>query len=213
MNADASVIDEPQFEAPSSFERNPRAKFEWRDYERARLHRTSSSPMSGIGTQELLTTSSLIGGSFAPSLSASAATALRALYVSARFDFSAKLCQRLGELLNLQAGWDGENAAPPKPEVLANVVSVLVFLKATLPNFREPFLAPTLIGFAQLEWRKDQRSLDVELTSNGWSIVGSERATCGGRLYHEADCARTDINTLVLAYKWLDGTELLWPIP
>ncbi len=211
MNAGATM-GESQFEALTGCEGNPRVKLESRDYERARLHRTSSSFVSGFGTQEFLATSPRSGGSFAPSLSASAFAALRVLYSSARFDFSAKLCQRLGELLNLQPGWDGEDSVAPRPEVLANVVSVLVFLKATLPNFREPFLTPTIGGFAQLEWRKEQRSLDIELTADGWSIVGSESTTSRGRLYHEAQCARTDIDILTLAYKWLEGAELLWPM-
>jgi len=206
-------MEESRFEALGGFERSHRVKFESRDYERARLHRTSSPLVSSFGTQEFLTTSPRTGGSFAPSLSASATAALRSLYASARFDFSPKLCQRLGELLNLQPGWDGEDAAPPKPEVLANIVSVLVFCKAILPNFREPFLAPTIGGFAQLEWCKDQRSLDVELTADGWSIVGSDSSSSGGRSYYEAGCVRTHVGTLILAYKWLDGTELLWPIP
>jgi hypothetical protein len=211
MNA-GTFVEDASFEARQAFERTSCVNNESRDYERARLHCASTSFRGGLETQEFLFTPQDIAGSFNPSLSASAFAALRSLYASSRFDFSTKLCQRFGELLNLQPRWDGENAVAPKPEVLANVVSVLVFLKATLLNFREPFLTPTIDGFAQLEWRKEQRSLDIELTADGWSIVGSEITAGGGRLYHDAQCTRTDIDTLTLAYKWLDGAELLWPM-
>ena len=137
---------------------------------------------------------------------------LRSLYASERFGLSEKLCHRLVELLSLQPGWDGQSALPPKAEALANVVSLLVFLNATLPQFREPFLVPTIGGFAQLEWHNEQRTLELESTPDGWSIVGSEYSSQREQVYYEAESTRAEIEKLIPAYRWFEGAELLWPI-
>jgi hypothetical protein len=137
---------------------------------------------------------------------------LRSLYVSGRLGLSSKMCQRLVELLALQRGWDGGMAMPFKPEEAAHTVSLLIMLNSTLPRFNEPFLAPTIAGFAQLEWHNKQRTLEFEGTSDAWSIVGSETKMRGERVYHQADVSRSDIEELVAAYRWFDGAELLWPI-
>ena len=87
---------------------------------------------------------------------------------------SEKFCRRLVELLTLHWGWDGENASPPKPEVLARMVGIILLLKRDAAVFVEPFLTPTIGGYAQLEWHDDSRTLDIEATAEGWAIVGSE---------------------------------------
>ena len=85
-------------------------------------------------------------------------------------------------------------------------------LRTTLPEFQEPFLVPTIGGFAQLEWHSGRRSLEFEGTESGWSIVGSEATTRGGRAYHEAEAARFEVEKLIACYRWFQGAELLWPI-
>jgi len=138
--------------------------------------------------------------------------ALRSLLISKRVGLSAKLCQRLAELLALQPGWDGESAKPPRPEVLAHVVGLLAFMNMTFLSFREPFLTPTIDGFAQLEWHNGQRTLEFEAIPNGWSIVGTQTMARSGKAYHEAEAARFEIERLMAAYRWFEGAELLWPI-
>jgi len=137
---------------------------------------------------------------------------LRSLYVSERLGLSNKMCQRLVELLGLQRGWDGENAKPLRPEEMAHTVGLLIILNSTFRRFCEPFLAPTIGGFAQLEWHNERRTLEFEGTPTGWSIVGSEMTSRGEKAYHEADVSRSKIDELVAAYRWFEGTELIWPI-
>jgi hypothetical protein len=140
------------------------------------------------------------------------AEGLHRLYVSEQFALSPSLLQRLAELLTLKPGWDGERAIPPKPEVLAHIVGLLTLMKAAVPAFQEPFLAPTIDGFAQLEWTDGRRLLEFEATATGWSILGSETTVRGEQAYHEADTARFEVESLLTAYRWFQGTELLWPI-
>ncbi|MCI0535682.1 MAG: hypothetical protein L0Z50_10690 [Verrucomicrobiales bacterium] len=95
---------------------------------------------------------------------------------------------------------------------MANSVGLLVLMIAVLPKFREPFLAPTLAGFAQMEWHNGRRTLEFEVTSNGWSIVGAETTSTGEKVYYDADAARIEVEKLIAAYRWFEGAELLWPI-
>ena len=116
------------------------------------------------------------------------------------------------ELSALKPGWDSGNAIPPRPDVLANTIGMILVLQATLPEFEEPFLAPTVGGFTQLEWYGRDRALELEATADGWSVVGSQTTSHGERVYHEADTARFDLDKLFAAYRWFAGLELLWPI-
>ena len=137
---------------------------------------------------------------------------LRFLYNSERFGLSEKFRQRLVELLTLQAGWDGENAEPPKPEVLARVVGITLLLKRETAVFVEPFLTPTVGGYAQLEWHDYSRTLDIEATAQGWAIVGSEAQVGGPRLYYEADATAREAYKLIDAYCWFAERRLTWPM-
>jgi hypothetical protein len=116
------------------------------------------------------------------------------------------------ELSALEPGWDGDNAVPVRPEILANTIGLVLLLQAALPEFEEPFVAPTINGFTQLEWHAKRRILEFEATASGWSIVGSETTPRGERVYHEADTTRLDVDKLVAAFRWFAGLELLWPI-
>jgi hypothetical protein len=137
---------------------------------------------------------------------------LRVLYLNETFNLSASLHHRVAEFLGLKSGWDGENAKPLKPEVLAGAIGLLVFLKTSLHLFTEPFLAPTIDGFIVMEWHNDKRTLEFEATEAGWSIVGSQDSSNGEKIYHVADVDRGEITKLTAAFGWFDGTELLWPI-
>ena len=214
MNTAASEVEENSFEPFTARERSARIPNSAGSLERLRMPSRlmqafpsdpsiQSPPDFYLPRQEAVGLSSSTPG---------IADELRALYASKRFGLSAKMCQRMVELLSLQPGWDGESALPPKAEVLASTVSLLVFLNAALPKFREPFLAPTIGGFTQLEWHGQKRTLELEAKTDGWSIVGSELSTQRQRIYHEAESARSEIEKLIPAYQWFEGVELLWPI-
>jgi hypothetical protein len=137
---------------------------------------------------------------------------LRFLYKSDRFGLSEKFCHRLVELLTLDSGWDGENARPPKPEVLARMVGIVLLLKREAAVFVEPFLTPTIGGYAQLEWHDHNRALDIEATAQGWAIVGSETGAEGPRVYYEADATPREAYKLIDAYCWFAERRLTWPV-
>ena len=149
--------------------------------------------------------------SISPSISFS--ETLRSLYLRENFNLSPKLHQRVAELLALESGWDGENAMPLRPEALANAIALLIFMKASLPSFKEPFIAPTIDGYLQFEWHSGTKTLEFEATPNGWSIVGTHKTTNGEKIYHLADATRSHIEKLTAAFGWFNGSELLWSIP
>jgi hypothetical protein len=138
--------------------------------------------------------------------------ALHSSFASEPLLVSAKLWQRLIELQDLRAGWDGESAKPPRPEVLARIFGLLGVMKGSAPGFREPFLAPTIHGFAQLEWHRERRTLEFEATANGWAMVGTETTARGEKVYHDAEAGGSEIGKLIAAYRWFAGEELLWPV-
>jgi hypothetical protein len=125
---------------------------------------------------------------------------------------SALLRQKINELLALESNWDGENAKPVKPHVLADMVETLRRLAQQMHDFVEPFLAPTFDGFVQMEWRENKRSLDIEAVDKGWSAVGTEIGPDGERHYHTAEFGRNDFVRLMNCYNWFSGKELIWPL-
>jgi hypothetical protein len=116
------------------------------------------------------------------------------------------------EVAALEDGWDGENAVRPRPEALASALGAILALDAALPEFEEPFVAPTIDGLIQLEWHTDRRALEFEATDEGWSVVGTETAPRGERVYHQTDASRLDIDKLLAAFRWFAGPELPWPL-
>jgi len=219
MNTAPFVVEQPGFkENPFDVvpfrEGNPRAASFERTPERPRLSERAAQPFAGGQSVE-----PFLQFHFRPQEAPGVLLhpflgfyeALRSLYLSERVDLSANLCRRLVELLALQPGWNGGTAAPPRPEVLANSVGLLVFMNSALPKFREPSLAPTLDGFAQMEWHNSRRTLEFEATPNGWSIIGTEIVSGGEKVCHKAEVARVEIEKLVFTYRWFEGTELFWP--
>jgi hypothetical protein len=132
--------------------------------------------------------------------------------VESAASLSAQLRQKINELFALEPNWDGENAKPVKPHVLADVVETLRRLSRQTDGFREPFLAPTFDGFIQMEWHESKRSLDIEAVDRGWSAVGTEIGPDGQRHYYTAEFGRNDFAPLMNCYKWLSGTDLIWPL-
>ena len=126
---------------------------------------------------------------------------------------SARLRQKISELVALELNWDGEHARPVNPKVLADVIESLKLLSQQEDGFREPFLAPTFDGFVQMEWREKNRSLDIEAVAVGWSAVGTEIGPNGQRQYHTSEFKRNDSAQLIKFYQWLMGNESIWPLP
>jgi hypothetical protein len=98
------------------------------------------------------------------------------------------------------------------PDVLANALGTIPILRAAVPGFEEPFLAPTIDGYVQLEWHGSPRTLELEATPDGWSMVGSEVTLRGEHTYYEAESTSFDVDRLVAAYRWYARLELIWPI-
>jgi hypothetical protein len=137
---------------------------------------------------------------------------LRSLYLNSGFNLSPSLHRRVAEILELKAGWNGENAKPVDPDVLSNSIGLLVFMKASMPAFREPFITPTIDGLVQFEWHNENRSLEFEATSHGWSIVGAETKPKNKKTYYTADANPSEIGKLTAALHWFENSEPLWPI-
>lgn len=125
---------------------------------------------------------------------------------------SAQLRQKINALVALESNWDGEQAKSVKPHVLADVVETLRQLSQRTDKFCEPFLAPTFDGFVQMEWRENNRSLDIEAVDKGWSAVGTEIGPDGQRHYHIGEFERNDFAQLMNCYKWFSGNESIWPL-
>ena len=121
------------------------------------------------------------------------------------------LQRRIAELSALKPNWDDEGAKAVKSHVLADVVEVLKRFAERTNGFREPFLAPTLDGFIQMEWHDKERSLEIEAVNQGWSVVGTTIGNDGKRRYYTTDSERGDFERLEKFYEWFAGTELLWP--
>ena len=126
-------------------------------------------------------------------------------------DLSLPLRGRLEELLRLDDDWDGEGGRPLKRHILVKAADLVKdFAQARGRMFQEPFLAPTFDGFVQLEWESPRRSLEMEATQGGWSVLGAEGAG-PDRRYFVADCRTYDSEKLNRFYDWFVGDELVWP--
>ena len=139
------------------------------------------------------------------------AESLKGIAVESAKSLSARLDEKINELANLQPNWDGEGAKPVKPHVLADVVETLKRLSRQTVVFHEPFLVPTFDGYLQIEWRKGKRFLDIEAIDKGWSAVGTQIGSRGGRDYFTAEFERNDFAQVLKFYQWLFGDELIWP--
>jgi hypothetical protein len=92
------------------------------------------------------------------------------------------------------------------------MVGIILLLKKEAAVFVEPFLTPTIGGYAQLEWNDQRRTLDIEATAQGWAIVGSEAQAGSPRVYYEADATAREAYKLIDAYCWFAERRLTWPM-
>lgn len=123
---------------------------------------------------------------------------------------SFELSERLEELSKLEPGWDGENAKPLSHGKIANALCFFAVLARMHPHFSLPFLAPTFSGELVLEWANGNRTLEIETTPTGWSVVGTLIHLNGEREYFSGECLETDPK-LTRFYDWFINNELLWP--
>lgn len=149
--------------------------------------------------------------SSAPFTAMGIADAVNHIVVGRSAELSPSLRQRIAQLSQLDESWDGEGAKAIKSYVLADVIEALRRFTLQPVPFREPFLAPTFDGFVQLEWHDKKRLLDIEVTDQGWSLVGTMVGNDGSRHYFTAECERSDFQQLEKFYEWFAGSELLWP--
>jgi len=73
------------------------------------------------------------------------------------------LIDRLRELLRLPRDWDGFGAEAIRTE--AALTSALIVNAALVKGARFPAIVPTVEGGVQLEWRKGNRHLEIEVLS------------------------------------------------
>lgn len=141
-----------------------------------------------------------------PSLSESVTTSI----ISYALQISFELRLRLNELIELKQGWDGDDAKPLSPRVLGKALAFLATLKKMRAQFVLPFIAPTFSGQLLLDWTSQSRTLEIETTPNGWSIVGTDIPLNGEREYCSAECSEFDPRVLHF-YDWFINNELVWP--
>lgn len=123
---------------------------------------------------------------------------------------SPELAARVRDLLDLEHGWDGEDAKPVRMDVLARTVLLLRPLKWVDSGFVLPFIAPTFDGFVLLDWTSQRRTLEVQAEANGWSVVGTLTSPGGKKEYFSAHCDQ-DASRILNYYKWFRDQYLLWP--
>ena len=136
--------------------------------------------------------------------------ATRGAVLSQAQRISPKFAGRIEQLYNLENNWDGEGASAIRPEIVANAVQLVDFLKARVEGFSEPFAAPTFDGFLQLDWTNKQRSLEVQLTDTGLDVVGTDNAE-GGRKYFNSEVSGNDGTFILPFYNWFARSDALWP--
>jgi hypothetical protein len=73
------------------------------------------------------------------------------------------LIDKLRELLRLPRDWDGYGAEPVRPE--AALTSALIVNATLAKGARFPEIIPTVDGGVQIEWRRGNRHLEIEVMS------------------------------------------------
>lgn len=89
----------------------------------------------------------------------------------------APVLKKLDALAELQAGWDGHEGRPIRPEVLRDARKFLVALSMT-DGLRAPFAAPISSGQVQFEWEGHGRYLELVFEGGGlisaFRVVGAD---------------------------------------
>jgi hypothetical protein len=123
---------------------------------------------------------------------------------------SPDLAARLRDLMSLPEGWDGEDSKPLRVDVLVEAVMLLRRLQEAHPRFVLPFIAPTFDGFVLLDWATAERTLELQVETSGWSIVGTLTPGNGEKEYFSASVAPDGAGVLGY-YKWFCGEAAVWP--
>jgi hypothetical protein len=123
----------------------------------------------------------------------------------------AGLSEKLDELSSLPTGWDGGTAKAIDNKALACCRAVINWFMRSTPGFETPDLIPTFNGFAQLEWHSDERSLELEYTPTGWSILGVILSRGSKPTYYTGEVSLDDPSALKPYYRWFIERELIWP--
>jgi hypothetical protein len=87
---------------------------------------------------------------------------------------------------------------------------VLCDLSAQFSTFHEPAIIPKFDGTLQLEWHAAGRSLELDLTEDGWEILG-EVATPAAPAYFTAEASSSADAQLHPFYEWWSGRRSSWP--
>lgn len=123
---------------------------------------------------------------------------------------SEELKARLAHLKKLPAGWDGLGTAVVRPEALAQAEGVLCDLSSQFSPLEEPAIIPKCDGTLQLEWHAAERSLEMDLSEEGWEILG-EVATAAAPRFFTADVGSSAYAQLHPFYEWWIGQRSGWP--
>lgn len=99
--------------------------------------------------------------------------AVGASFAPARVDLSGdvqrRVAERLGELIALATGWDGEDAKPIDRTALSAAAAVIAQL--TSAGLPEPELFPVPDGGVQVEWRAGPVEIELEFEPDARGFV------------------------------------------
>jgi hypothetical protein len=117
--------------------------------------------------------------------------------------------RRLTALTRLRADWDGYGSPPVQAGVIARAADLLVVLaKLDLPN---PELFPVPGGGLQLEFRQDNRELEIEIlpdSSIEYLLVENGTDMREGAVRSEPDYFSGVIGEIPLLAFWLQGKNV-----
>lgn len=134
------------------------------------------------------------------------------IILQAAWGLPSSLRKRIEELSKLPADWDGEGALPVRRDILAKATHFIKYIQTEAQRFIEPFVAPTFDGFVQVEWCSEHRSLEVEFSPDGLSVVGGEDSGAD-KEYHSAESTLQEVTFVARCYNWVIGNERIWPGP
>ncbi|MEO8428727.1 MAG: hypothetical protein ABI651_16635, partial [Verrucomicrobiota bacterium] len=150
------------------------------------------------------------GGNLATHIGASLSDGVVERLLAASKSISPDLGSKVRELLDLEVGWDGEDAKPVGLEVLTRTVMLLRRVKQAHSDFVLPFIAPTFEGSVLLDWTSPQRSLEVQARPSGWSATGTLTTADGRKQYFSGQWDLTGFGAFKY-YDWFRDELLIWP--
>ena len=122
-----------------------------------------------------------------------------------------ELRNKLTALSALRPGWDGDSAPAIRRSAIEEAFSVIHELSGSFSHFKTPHIVPTFGGFLQIEWHDEFRSLEFELTSEGWSVLGVDSVRAKEPKYFEETVPEDERQVLEMFYYWFTKRDLIWP--